>query len=107
MADAHDPKITLLRAGAASPTSGRTGSWTLPSDLREEAARRTRAVALLYAAAYFLIGMLPLLISEEGRTLLFGRTIHWLPATVSIADALALAWLVGHPRVPASVKLLA
>jgi serine/threonine-protein kinase len=107
MADAHDPRITLLRAGAAPPTSGWPGTWTLPSDLREEAARRTRAVALLYAAAYFLIGILPLLISDEGRTLFLSRTIHWLPATVSIADALALAWLVSHPRVPASVKILA
>jgi serine/threonine-protein kinase len=107
MTDAHDPRITLLRAGAASRAAGRSGSWTLPPDLREEAARRTRAVALLYAIAYFLIGMLPLLVTAEGRTLLFSRTIHWLPATVSIADALALAWLVGHPKVPASVKLLA
>ena len=107
MADAHESKIGLLRTGPAMRTGGRTGSWTLPPDLREEAVRRTRAVALLYATAYFLIGMLPLLVTTEGRTLLFSRPIHWLPATVSIADALALAWLVGHPRISPNVKLFA
>ena len=107
MADDHDPGVTLLRGGASSRSGGRSGSWTLPADLREEAARRIRAVAPLYAVAYFLIGLLPLLVSQHGRALLFSRTIHWLPATVSIADALAVAWLVGHPRFSAGVKAYA
>jgi serine/threonine-protein kinase len=105
MAGEHDSRVTLLRAGALSRTAGRSTSWTLPPDLREEAARRTRAVALLYAAAYFIIGILPLLLSEQGRTMFFSHTIMWLPASVSIGDALLLAWLVAHPRVSTSVKL--
>jgi hypothetical protein len=107
MAGDHDSRITLLRARAPSRSSGRLTSWTLPPDLREEAARRVRAVALVYAAAYFIIGILPLLLSAQGRALLFSRTLHWLPAAVSIGDALLLAWLVAHPRVSAPVKIVA
>ena len=40
-----------------------------------------------------LVGVLPLVITPEGRALFFGRTINWLPAASSIADALLLAWL--------------
>ena len=64
-------------------------------------------MALLYAAVYFLVGVLPLLISAQGRALLVSGPIHWLPATVSIADALALAWLVRSPRFSSAVKVYA
>ncbi len=108
MATADDSNVTLLRGASprtAGRIAGRTAGWTLPPDLREEAARRTRAVALLYATAYFLVGVLPLLISREGRAMLFGRASHWMPAVLSIADALLLAWLVGHPRFSTRVKV--
>jgi serine/threonine-protein kinase len=64
-------------------------------------------VALLYAAAYFLMGVFPLLLSPQGRALFVSRPIHWLPAAVSIADALALAWLVGSPRFSTTFKVFA
>ena len=107
MAGEHDSRVTLLRAGAPTRASSRTTSWTLPPDLHEDAARRVRAVALVYATAYFLAGVLPPLLSAEGRAVFFSRTLHWLTAAVSIGDALALAWLVGSPRFSAQVKLLA
>ena len=75
--------------------------------LHEEAARRIRAVALVYAAAYLLSGVLPPLLSAERRAVFFGRTLQWLVAGVSIADALALAWLIGSSRFSARVKILA
>ncbi len=102
-----DLKVTFLREGAASRSTGRPTSWTLPPDLREEAARRVRAVALLYAAAYFLMGVLPMLLTAEGRTMFTGAPIQWIPATVSIADALLLAWLVRSPRFSAAFKVYA
>jgi eukaryotic-like serine/threonine-protein kinase len=107
MAGEHDSKVTLLLAGARSRSAGRPTSWTLPPDLHEEAARRIRAVALVYAAGYFLAGVLPPLLSAGGRAVFFSRTLHWLTAAVSIGDALALAWLVGSPRFSARVKVLA
>jgi hypothetical protein len=107
MAGEHDSRVTLLRAGAPTRATGRPTFWTLPPDLREEAARRLRPVGLLYAAAYFLAGVLPPLLTAGGRAVFFGRTTTWLPAILSIGDALALAWLVGSRRFSPSVKLLA
>lgn len=107
MAGQHDSKVTLLLAGTRSRSAGRPTSWTLPPDFHEEAARRIRAVALVYAAAYLLSGVLPPLLSAESRAVFFGRTLQWLVAGVSIADALALAWLVGSSRFSARVKILA
>jgi eukaryotic-like serine/threonine-protein kinase len=106
MAGDHDSRVTFLRAPSASRAARRSSSWTLPPDLRDEAARRVRAVALLYAAAYFLAGMLPLLLTAQGRALLFSKPIQWLPATLSIADALLLAWLVASPRFSSQTKVL-
>jgi eukaryotic-like serine/threonine-protein kinase len=102
----HDQKATLLRAEAGTSRSGRrTSSWTLPPDLREEAVRRVRAVALVYALAYFLAGPALALIGEEGRRLFFSRTIFWLPPTVSIAAALLVAWLASRPEISTRLKL--
>lgn len=78
MAGQHDSKVTLLLAGTRSRSAGRPTSWTLPPDLHEEAARRIRAVALVYAAAYLLTGVLPPLLSAESRAVFFGRTLQWL-----------------------------
>jgi eukaryotic-like serine/threonine-protein kinase len=101
-----DLKTTLLRPDAApSGTGGLRGSWTLPPDLRDEAVRRVRALALVYALAYFLAGESLYLISDEGRRILFSQVGLWLPSTVSIAGALLVAWLMGRPAVPTTVKL--
>ena len=108
MSSDPDLKATLLRPDAApSRASRRTSSWTLPPDLREEAVRRVRSVALVYALAYFLAGPALALITEEGRKLLFSRTIFWLPPALSIAGALLVAWLVSRPGIPTRVKLYA
>jgi hypothetical protein len=103
-----DLKATLLRPDAAPSRASRgTGSWALPPDVREEAVRRVRAVALVYALAYFLAGPALALISDAGRKLLFSRAIFWLPPTLSIAGALLVAWLVSRPGIPARMKLYA
>ena len=106
MAGDADPKATLLNA-EADGSGGRSHSWSLPADLREEAVRRIRTVALLYAAGYFLIGVFPALLSAEGRTILFSRAIYWFPAFGSIAAALVVAGLSWSPRVPTHLQLLA
>ena len=103
-----DLKATLLRPDAApSLASRRTNSWSLPPDLREEAVLRIRAVALVYALAYFLAGPGLALITDQGRELLFSRPIFWLPPALSIAGALLVAWLVSRSGIPTRVKLYA
>jgi eukaryotic-like serine/threonine-protein kinase len=107
MAGEHDSRVTLLRAGTPSRSARPPTSWSLLPDLHEEAARRIRAVALVYGTAYFLSGVLPPLLFADGRAVFFSRPLHWLPAAVSIGAALALAWLVGSSRFSARVKILA
>ena len=107
MAGEQDSRVTLLRARAPTRATTRLTSWTLPPDLHEEAARRVRALALVYATAYFLAGVLPPLLSAEGRAVFFSRTLQWLTAAVSIGAALGLGWLVGSPGFSARVKILA
>jgi eukaryotic-like serine/threonine-protein kinase len=103
-----DLNATLLRAesGPSRPGLG-SSSWALPSDLQHEAVRRIRTVALLYAVVYFAVGLLPLLLTAQGRALLFGRPIFWLPAILSIVDALLVAWLVSWPRLSTRIKIFA
>ncbi len=108
MSSEVDPKATLLRPDA-EPTrpSHLRSSWSLPPDLRDEAVRRVRAVALVYALAYFLAGPAVFLLGEEGRRLFFSRTIFWLPPTISIVDALLVAWIASRPGISTRFKLLA
>jgi serine/threonine-protein kinase len=108
MSSDSDLNATLLRPDAApSRASRRTSSWTLPPDLRDEAVRRVRAVALVYALAYFLAGPAIYLLGDEGRRRLFSQTIFWLPPALSIAGALLVAWLASRPGISTRVKLYA
>jgi len=63
-----------------------------------------RAVALVYALAYFLAGPGVMLISAESRVLLFSQTVFWLPPMMSIAGGILVAWLVSLPGVSARLK---
>jgi hypothetical protein len=106
MASDHDLKATLLRPDAVpSRAGGRTSFWSLPPDIREEGVRRVRAVALVYALAYFLAGPAIALLSEEGRGMLFSRAIFWLPPALSIAGALLVAWLASRRGISTRLKL--
>ncbi len=106
MSHESDHKTTLLHADAETSAPGRTRSlWSLPADLREEAVRRIRAVALVYALAYFLADQLLVLISEEMRREYFSSPVFWLPGTFSIITALIVAWLMSRPKLSTSIKL--
>ena len=108
MSSDSDLKATLLRPESDPTGAGRrASSWTLPPDLRDEAVRRVRAVALIYAVAYFLANPALALITEAGRELLLSRTIFWLPPTLSIVGALLVAWLATRPGIPTRAKLYA
>src|SRR5688572_27183725 len=98
-----DTTLTRLAPGAASSRPG--SSWSLPADLLDEGVRRVRAVAWLYALAFVLAGPGIPLLFPEGRALLRAQPVLWVPAAVSIADALLLVALLSVSRIPARVKM--
>lgn len=69
---------------------------SLPPDLRVQATQRLRAVALIYAATYFLAGVFPALVIPHYREE-FMRPTGWIPSTASILFALAIAFVVSRP----------
>ncbi|HYC33301.1 MAG TPA: serine/threonine-protein kinase, partial [Gemmatimonadales bacterium] len=105
--EASDLTHTRIALGAADTPSGRTAgsSWSLPSDVLDEGVRRLRAVAWLYAVAYALAGPGIPLLFPDGRALLLAEPVLWVPAAVSIADALLLVALLGVKRIAARTKM--
>jgi plasmid stabilization system protein ParE len=91
--------VTLLRPDARGPEA-RGFSWTLPPDLLGQSAARLRVLALLYALAFFLAGLFPMLLVPADRALLFGSFVHWGPMVIAIAIALLVAVVIGSGRVP-------
>jgi serine/threonine-protein kinase len=101
-----DTTLTRLAPGGSdTPGSRATSSWSLPPDLLDEGVRRLRAVAWLYAVAYLLAGPGIPLLFPEGRALLRAVPLMWVPAAVSIADALLLVALLGVSAIPPRVKM--
>ena len=108
----HGPTLTTsgrMNTGIGGPTSLRrdeaphggasgSGSRGLPRDLVRQARPRLRAMALLYAAVFFLAAIFPTLISTAGRGELFGSVVRWLPPAISISVALFVAAVVTNPR---------
>ncbi len=99
---------TLIRAepDETRPAADRRSSaWSLPPDLLAEAVRRLRAVALLYAFAFLLAGVVPQMLLPAAREQFFGEPGRWLPSVLSIAGALAVAAIASHPRLSGRAKL--
>src|SRR5688572_11272171 len=91
--------LTLLRPddGHRARSPGR-GSQGLPRDLVRQSMPRLRVLALLYAGVFFLAGFFPNLLSAADRAILFGAVVQWLPGTISIVVALAVAAVLTSPR---------
>ena len=106
LARGADPTATFVRAEGTAQETRRSTSWALPPDLQAESVRRLRTVALLYAMVYFMAGVLPMVLFQEGRAIFFSELTLWLPATVSIFDALAVAALLSLPRLSYRLKML-
>ena len=92
------PFATLLQRQADRPTrvSPATG---LPPDLLAQAARRLRAVSLLYAFVFLMANPLPALLFPPERAAFLASPLRWLPSTLSIAMALAVAALTWSRRI--------
>src|SRR5688572_11021020 len=68
-------RVTLLRPEALRPDA-RGISSALPPDLLGQSAERLRILALLYAFAFFMAGIFPMLVVPADRALLFGTPAH-------------------------------
>jgi hypothetical protein len=97
---------TLTHLAPDSAATGRTGSsWSLPADLLDEGVRRLRAVAWLYAIGFALAGPFVPLLYPEGREQLRSVPMLWVPAAISIADALLLVALTSSARFSSRIKM--
>jgi serine/threonine-protein kinase len=96
--------VTLLRPGPDA-TEARGTPSALPADLLGQAATRLRAVALVYAFAFFMAGVLPMLLVPADRAMLFGDVVHWGPTFGAILLALLVAAVVGLGRIPLSAAM--
>ena len=79
------------------PTTG------LPTDLLNQAAARLQILALLYAFTFFMAAFFPSLLFESTRRMLFTMPHFWVPGTLSIFMALAVAWALRMPGLPPRV----
>jgi serine/threonine-protein kinase len=104
-ADSAHAHTTLLRSEGDGASAPRSSWWTLPADVLSESVRRIRAMAWLYAVAYFLAGLVPPLLSAEGRAYLFGTPGNWVPEVLSVLGGLAAGIVVSLPRFSDRVKL--
>ena len=101
--DAH---ATMVRSdGSGSAPGRRTSWWSLPDDVLVESVRRLRALAWLYALAFFLAGILPVFINPAYRDWMFGALTRWLPSVLSILGGVTVALLVSSPRLAARTKV--
>ena len=105
LATEAQPHATMILAepGASQP-GRRTTWWTLPEDVLGESVRRIRVLAWLYALAYFLAGLFPALLTAENRRLMFSMPGNWVPCVASILGGIAVALLLGLPRLSAQLK---
>ncbi len=84
---------TLFLPKGHPQTSPRQVDTGLPTDLISQSAFRLRTLALLYAFVFFMAGIFPALLFAESRAMMASHTVMWLPATVSILLALAVAFV--------------
>jgi serine/threonine-protein kinase len=103
------PGETLLIPRDRTAARSAVAATGLPADLLNQAAVRLQALALLYAFTFFMAAFVPPLLVAEGRQMLRSHAIHWVPGVLSIAVALAVAWVIRsvplRPRALVAVAL--
>jgi eukaryotic-like serine/threonine-protein kinase len=91
-------QITLMQPDAPEPsTRAATG---LPADLLSQSAGRLRVVALLYAALFFLAGILPALLLPGDRERFLSSFLQWGPGVLGILVGLLVAAVIRSKRLP-------
>jgi eukaryotic-like serine/threonine-protein kinase len=92
----HDP-VTLMHPDARDATP-RAISSGLPADLLSQSAGRLRVLALLYAAVFFLAGVLPALLLPGDREMFLSSFIQWGPAVIGIVTGIVVALMIRSRR---------
>ncbi len=82
----------------AAPSTGQIDTG-LPTDIVGQSASRLRTLALLYAFVFFMAGIFPGLIFEDGRKLFIATPMLWIPSVIAILVALGVAGIVHSQRV--------
>jgi serine/threonine-protein kinase len=91
-ASTESPTLFLPKPGSHG-SSVREHDTGLPTDLISQSAYRLRTLASLYAFVFFMADFFPQLINPEARAMLVSHMAMWLPGTVSILMALAVAFV--------------
>ena len=94
--DSSSPTLVIPRARRGTTRLSTVG---LPHDVVSQSAARLRVLALLYAFVFFMAGVFPALLFPHDRAMFLGSFGMWGPAIIGIAVALAVALIVGSPRV--------
>ena len=103
--------VRAARGVAAPPAPGASAGQSagrrtsLPPDVVADAARRLRAVALIYASVFFLVGPATALVSPSERQAFFSSALRLGPSVLSIAIALAVAWSSRRPGIASGTVL--
>jgi len=102
----HGHTVFVPKARATS--IGERATTGLPPDLLNRVATRLQVLAWLYAFTFFMAAFFPMLVISGGPAMLIGEPTHWVPGTISIAVAAAVALAVrfGGLR-PETVTVLA
>jgi eukaryotic-like serine/threonine-protein kinase len=96
--------LFLPKANPRTPSS-REVETGLPTDLISQSAYRLRTLALLYAFVFFMAGIFPALLFDESRAMLLVHTSMWLPAALSIAMALVVAFVACNKLISLSTSM--
>jgi eukaryotic-like serine/threonine-protein kinase len=107
MADPTGQPDTITMLIRDSAATRKTGGFTLPSDLQDQAVSRVRVSAVLFSIAYFLAAWFPFLLSAEGRARLVSHPAYWLPGVLALIVAAGLIWFVSRPATTVPDKLSA
>jgi hypothetical protein len=96
-------QVTLLAPEPPEPAAPAVSSG-LPADLLGQSAERLRVLALLYAAVFFLSGVLPALVFPGDRARFLSTPLQWAPSAVGILVAMLVA--VAIPRLRVSLPVI-
>src|SRR5262245_16769706 len=96
--------VTLLHPGARDPAA-RPAPSGFPEDLLRQSAGRLRALALLYAFAFFMAAVVPALVFPDDRARFFRSFLQWGPSAIGIAAGLLVAAVIGSQRLPLSAAM--
>jgi eukaryotic-like serine/threonine-protein kinase len=100
MADTTMREHVTLMQPEAMDSPARGFSSGLPADLLSQSAARLRVIALLYAAVFFLGGILPALLLPGDRERFLSSFLQWGPGVIGVLIGLLLAAVIRSKRLP-------